>query len=170
VPYATIQSMNELIAQIRAASDAGLYYLALLGALVLPDICGALSSKEGTASASKYKEWLRNNVPDQAGQADEIYGLRCSLLHQGRAMPHGGHFPIAFMYPTGGQLHNLATEVNGERVGWLSIPIFVDEVTRGAEQWLQQFGQTNRVKKNLEKFARLRPEGLPPHVGGPVIA
>ena len=74
------------------------------------------------------------------------------------------------MYPSAGQLHNLSTEVGSDRVGWLSIPMFVEEVTRGAEQWLKQYGESNTVARNLEKFVRLRPEGLPPHVAGPVIA
>lgn len=125
--FATMRFMEELIAQIRLASAAGLYYLALLGALTLPDICGALSANDGKASASKYKDWLRQNVPEQADQAGEIYGLRCSLLHQGRAMPQGGHFPIAFTHPSGSQLHNLSTETaEGDRVGWLSIPVFIE--------------------------------------------
>jgi hypothetical protein len=165
--------MEELIAQIRAASDAGLYYLALMGALMLPDICGALASENGQATPSKFKDWMRQNVPEQAAGAAEVYGLRCSLLHQGRAMPHKGHFPIAFMFPhpTVMQLHNISTEVGADRVAWLSIPEFVDEVTRGVEARLAKFGNTARVKKNMEKFVRLRAEGLPPHVAGaPVIA
>lgn len=162
--------MEEMIRQIRLASTHGLYYLALLGALSLPDICGALASDNGRASGSKYKDWLRKNVPDQANGADEIYGLRCSLLHQGQAMPHGGHFPIAFMAPGVGQLHNLSTVVGDSQVGWLSIEMFVEEVTQGAEAWLKQFGTSNIVSRNLSKFARLRLEGLPPHVAGPVIA
>ncbi len=164
--FATMELMDELIAQIRAASTAGLYYMALLGALTLPDICGALSSKDGAASASKYKDWLRKYVPEQAAEADDIYGLRCSLLHQGRAMPQGGTFPIAFMGPGGMQLHNLSTIVNGKQVGWISVEMFVEEVTGGAERWLKKYGQTNTVARNLGKFARLRPEGLPPHVVG----
>jgi hypothetical protein len=164
--------MNELIAQIRAAAEAGLYYLALFGALTLPDICGALDSKEGTASGSKYKDWIRRNVPEQASEADLIWGLRCSLLHQGRALPSSGVVPIAFTLPTGGpQVHKVSTIVSGQQVGWMSIPIFVDEITRGAEQWFQRFGKTKRVKRNIEKFAHIRPEGLPPHVAGfPVVA
>jgi hypothetical protein len=162
--------MAELIAQIRVASANGLYYLALLGALTLPDICGALASDNGRASGSKYKDWLRANVPEQAADADEIYGLRCSMMHQGQALPHGGHFPIAFMAPGVGQLHNLSTVVSGEQVGWLSIEMFVAEVTNGTERWLAQYGASNTVRRNLDKFARLRPEGLPPHVSGPVIA
>ena len=59
---------------------AGLYFLALHGALTLPDICGALESDTGTASGAKYKAWLRANVPGLASDAELIYGLRCSLL------------------------------------------------------------------------------------------
>jgi hypothetical protein len=163
--------MEELIAQIRAASDAGLYYLALIGTLALPDICGALASANGVGTASKFKDWLRANVPE-VDDPDAIYGLRCSLLHQGRALPHGGHYPIAFMFPHPSvpQLHNFATVSGVDTVNWLSIPIFVDEVTSGAEAWLAKYGNTARVTRNMEKFARLRPEGLPQHVAGPVIA
>jgi hypothetical protein len=162
--------MEELIRQIRAAAAANLYYIALIGSLALPDLCGALGSDNGKATGPKFKAWLRDNVPEQANDADLIYGLRCSLLHQGSALPHGGHFPIAFTLPGTGQLHNLSTVVGNERIGWCSIPLFVEEVTRGAESWFSRFGQTALVTRNMEKFARLRPDGLPPHVTGPVVA
>jgi hypothetical protein len=162
--------VEELIRQIRAALTHGLYYVALHGALTLPDLCGALESANGRSTGPKYKAWLRANVPDQADQAEEIYGLRCSLLHQGHATPKNSSFPIAFMAPGSGQLHNLSTQVGEDRVGWLSIEMFVAEITTGAENWLAEFGETTTVKRNLEKFARLRPEGIPPHVSGPVIA
>lgn len=163
-------AIEELIRQIRAASSQGLYYVALLGALTLPDICGALASENGRASGSKFKSWLRSNVPGQAESAEMIYGLRCSMMHQGQAMPEGSHFPIAFMAPGVGQLHNLSTVVDEGQIGWLSIEAIVEEVTAGAEEWLEKFGTSQIVTRNLQKFARLRPEGLPPHVRGPVIA
>lgn len=163
--------MEELIKQIRAASSQGLYYLALLGALTLPDICAALGSENGRASGPKYKKWVEANVPEQAENAEMIFGLRCSLMHQGRAMPKGSHFPVAFMAPGMGQLHNLSTVVGDDQIGWLSIEAVVEEMAVAAEKWLEEFGTTQLVVRNLEKFARLRPEGLPPHVvGGPVIA
>ncbi len=155
------------------ASQAGLHYLALFGALALPDICGALASDDGKATGPKYIAWVQAYVPQQAGEAAEIYGLRCSLLHQERALPHGAPFPIAFTFPTptSGTLHNLSTMVGDDQVGWISVPAFVNEVTDGAERWLRQFENTQTVTRNLEKFARYRPNGLPPHTGGfPVIA
>jgi hypothetical protein len=88
--------MDEIIRQIRAASEAGLYFMALFGALVLPDMCAALASDNGSTSGPKYRAWLKTYVPEEAADADLIWGVRCSLLHQGRAMPHGGAFPMAF--------------------------------------------------------------------------
>jgi hypothetical protein len=162
--------MEEIIREIRQAKDTGLYVLALIGALSIIDMCAALASDDGTTTRSKFKDWLRQNVPEQASDADLIYGLRCSLLHQGRAHPHGSVFPMAFTAGQGG-LHNLSTEVNGQRVGWCHIDLFVDEVLAGVDRWFGQYGSTNRVQRNLEKFARVRPEGLSPHVvGRPVIA
>jgi hypothetical protein len=50
-----------------------------------------------------------------------------------------------------------------QRVGWCDTAIFVTEVTIGAERWLRTVEKTNRFAQNIGKFARLRPEGLPPH-------
>lgn len=165
--------LEELIKQIRAASEGGLYYLALYGVLALPDICGALASDNGRAAGPKYKAWLREFVPSEAADADIVWGLRCSLLHQGSALPDGGHFPVAFTFATPAQtpqLHNLSTVVGDDQVGWTSVPTFIENVTNGVEQWLAEYGDSATVTRNLEKFARLRPEGLPGHADWPVIA
>ena len=128
--------------------------------------------RQRKTSRSKYKAGLKANVPEQATNRDLIYGLRCSLLHQGKAHPHGSVFPLAVTTPISPvQIHRSTTIFGGQQVGWMSLAMFVDEVTRGAEQWLANFGTTARVQRNLEKFARLRMEGLPPHVvGTPVFA
>jgi hypothetical protein len=103
-------------------------------------------------------------MPARAGEAEMIYGLWCSLLHQGRALPHGGAFPLAFVSDS--QVHNVSIEMAGQRVDFLSLPGFVGEMTQAAESWYAKFGETGTVTRNYEKFARLRPEGLPPHISG----
>jgi hypothetical protein len=94
-----IPAVVELITQVRAAAEHGLYYVALFGVLALPDICGALGSENGRASGAKYRDWLSRYVSDYADHAGEIYGLRCSILHQGQAVPDGSSFPTAFTFP-----------------------------------------------------------------------
>jgi hypothetical protein len=50
--------MNDYLNQIQASIDANLYYMALFASLALPDICGAIDSKNGQATASKYMAWF----------------------------------------------------------------------------------------------------------------
>lgn len=159
-----------IIEQAQAAVAHDLYLVGLMAALAVPDILGALGNENGRATESKYEAWLVANANYDPDQADEIYGLRCSFLHQGSAYPHKRDTRLAFMGPGTGGLHNLSTVVGDETIGWLHIPIFVDEIAAATDRWLTQYGATNTVKRNLEKFAHLRPGGIPPHVTGPVIA
>jgi hypothetical protein len=164
--------VDELLRQIRKSVGLGLYFVALLGVLTVPDLCGALGSDDGKATGAKYKRWIRDNVPKHSGNADLIYGLRCSLLHQGSALPHGGTFPVALTVTATGGVHNLSTvQADGSQVGWFHLPFLVEEFVSAAEAWLATFGETATVIRNTEKFARLRLEGLPPHATGtPVFA
>lgn len=162
--------MEALIQQIRESPGKGLFYLGLLGALALPDICASLSAENGRASGPKYKRWVQEFVPGLAHEAEDIYGLRCALLHQGQTTPKGSPVPLALTTPGGPQLHKLSTDVEGEVVGWLSVEALIVEITAGADRWLQENGETRTVQRNLEKFAHLRPGGYPRHgVGLPVI-
>lgn len=105
--------------------------------------------------------------------AANLYGFRCSLLHQGSAQPHRGDFPIAFIEPVGEapQIHNLSTVVEDDQVGWISIPIFVEEVADAVQRWFEEYASSTTVQRNMDRFVRRHPEGLPPHFGGaPVIA
>ncbi len=132
-------------------------------ALALPDICGAASSPDGKATGPKYKAWLKQWVPQQAADAERVWGFRCSLLHQGRSLPHGATYPVAFIEPNPavGFLHNLSTVLpSGEKLGWIDIWFFVDEVTRGVEAWVAAMGSTNTVTTNMAKFVKRYPHGL----------
>src|SRR5574341_240679 len=95
--------MKELLGQIRAIANAGLYYAALFPALALPDICGALEAPDGIATGSRYEDWFDRNLGSQyAGflSGRDCYLFRCSLLHQGRARPHGSSYSrILFLEP-----------------------------------------------------------------------
>ena len=162
-------AIGPFIGQMKQASDAGLYLVALITALTLPDMLAALSSVNGRATGEKYLTWLQTHLGQSAEDAAQLYGFRCSLLHQGSPYPHGGFHRIAFVEPGSGQLHNLSTQVGEDRVGWLSVPMFVDDMQRGAEDWLSKHGGSHNVRRNLTRFARRRPEGLPPHVVGAAV-
>jgi hypothetical protein len=86
--------MRDLFQQIDCAVGANLYYVALLAALSLPDICGAMESDDGEATGQRYIAWFNRWVapkytvrgaPSLTGEV--CYYYRCSALHQGRAAP-----------------------------------------------------------------------------------
>lgn len=157
---------------MRAASQAGLYFGALVLALALPDIAGAAGSRDGRATRARYIRWLVDHAECSPEQAALTYKFRCSLLHEGSAQSKG--IPrIAFIEPTSGalELHNVSTVVDGARVDWLSIPLFVEEIAIAVEAWLSNVENLPAVQHNMAKFVQRYPEGLAPHVvGAPVIA
>lgn len=78
--------MEDLVAQVRGASTVNLYYVALLTALALPDMCGALESEDGIATRARYADWFDRHVAPAYGgflDGESAYKFRCSLLHQG---------------------------------------------------------------------------------------
>jgi hypothetical protein len=56
--------------------------------LMLPDVCGALESKEGKASRERYKAWfdawVGKKYPPGTLNLDEMYYLLCGVAHQGK--------------------------------------------------------------------------------------
>lgn len=170
----TDAGLRLLVQQMRQASDDGLYFAALVLALTLPDMCAALAADDGRASGAKYRAWVVQHLPSAEEDAARIYELRCSLLHQGSAQSQvPGRVRLAFVEPSPGapQVHRLTTEIDGEAVGWMSVPMFVDEIGEAVERWFDAYGTSRVVERNIERFVLRRPEGLPPHAsGGAVIA
>lgn len=162
----------ELVEQARDAAKAGLHLPALFTALTLPDVCAALASGNARSNGSKYKRWLRDRGFD-SDYAERLYGLRCSLLHQGSAMPDRQQIPIAFIEPAPGRssVHLIETEVSGQVVLWLALDTLLQELEFAVRDWLRHHEADALVQRNTAGLARRRPEGLPPHaVGLPVIA
>lgn len=156
---------------MKQASDAGLYLVALITALTLPDMLAALSSASGEASGNKYRTWLQEHLGQSAEDAARLWGFRCSLLHQGSPYPPGGFERIGFIEPDSTmRLHRLRTKVSNDTIVWLSVPMFVDDMQQAAEDWLSKHGGSEDVQRNLTRFARRRPEGIPGSFGAPVTA
>ena len=164
--------MRDLLGQIRRASGAGLYYAALFPALALPDICAALESDDGIATAPRYIAWFDKWVaPRYQGwfSGEDCYAFRCSLLHQGSTQhPRSRYARILFLEPGSGMvLHNniLNDALN------IDVRIFCEDVAAGVEAWLPEAEELPHYRKNRDRFISRYERGLPPYiVGVPVIA
>jgi len=169
--------MRDLFQQIDRAAAANLYYVALLAALSLPDICGAMESDDGEATRPKYIAWFDRWVapsytvggaPSLTGEV--CYYYRCSALHQGRAAhPRMGYSRVLFVEPgaTTNVFHNniLNDALN------IDLRLFVRDLLAGALAWLQQVECSANYQRNYALFMQRYPNGLAPYIVGiPVIA
>src|SRR6266511_1627727 len=172
--------MRDFFMQVQRAAESDLYFLALAGGLVIPDICAALESPDGLTNRVRYEAWFDRHVaPRYAGAAGthmtgaDCYGLRCSLLHQGRLTPHrGGYSRIIFIEPNNSgtapvMMHNniLNDALN------IDVRRFVSDMVSCALVWLANSEHQPEYQANYSYFMQRYPNGLPPYIGGvPVIA
>ena len=164
--------MRDLLAQIRQASRAGLYYAALFPALALPDICAALESDDGIATGPRYISWFDKWVAaryDGSFSGHDCYAFRCSLLHQGSTQhPKSRYVRILFLEPGSDLvLHNniLNDALN------IDVHIFCEDLAAGVEAWLPGAERLPQYRSNRDRFIARYERGLPPYiVGVPVIA
>lgn len=162
--------MNELIQEVRAALEAGLYTLALQGTLALVDISAALNSPDGETTGPKFKAWFTDHLAEKFPRlnADDAWKLRCGLLHQGRTKSTQ-YAAIVFTYPTDGPgvMHN---NIWNDALTF-DVEIFCSDILYTVETWwhVYQYGEPQR--SNAEDLIQRREDGLAPYVGGiPVLA
>ena len=78
--------INELIKEISTALQNDCWFIALNTALTLPDICGKAEYSDTCGQKQRYTKWLnkygRLHI-DNFIRANDIYNLRCCMLHQG---------------------------------------------------------------------------------------
>jgi len=165
--------LRDFLDQLRVALEHNLYYLALMGCLVIPDVCGALSSEDGEAKRERYVDWYNKYMSEMCGFFDgqDCYSFRCSMLHQGSTMnPRSSYSRILFLEP-GADRRNLILHCNvlNDALN-LDVKIFCNTMIEAAERWLDEVSGTELFKTNFNKFIRRYPNGFSPYiVGTPVI-
>lgn len=164
--------MQDVLDQIRAASQADLFYVALMSALALPDICGALESPDGQANGKRYAQWFDRHVGpfyNEWLKGQDCYYFRCSMLHQGRMQhPSTSFSRIIFIEPTvtGIVVHKC---IINDALN-IDVRIFVNDLLNATEKWLAAARLTPEYQTNCQLFVSRHANGLPPYiVGVPII-
>ena len=161
------------------AVKSDLYYVALMSALAIPDMAGALTSEDGRANGRRYADWYdrwaRPRLSEARGRenplsGDACYGFRCALLHQGRSQRQGDSYSHIMFIEPGHKNYSIHYCVVGNEALLIQVNEFIEEILRGCELWLESVEGTDLFERNYNQFARRRPEGLAPYVVGvPVI-
>lgn len=159
--------------------ESKLYYVALMTALAIPDIAGALSSEDGRASQTKYidwyEKWVRPRLAENRGRENPFtgqacYWFRCSLLHQGSSQDQQSRSHRIIFIEPGAPNYSIHYCLIGKEALLIQLDAFIDEVLMGCEIWLVSERRTDQFKKNFDRFAAHHPNGLAPYVvGTPVV-
>jgi hypothetical protein len=168
--------MRDLLHQIERGLQANLYYLSLIAALSVPDMCAALLSSDGKTTGDRYAVWFDQNVsPKYHGNLDgqTCYQFRCSLLHQGSTQHSASAYRrVWFLEPgTNSNIfhNNLISNPEGTALN-IDVRIFCCDIAISAETWLIANEKSPAFQANFPKFIQRYPNGLLPYVAGtPVI-
>jgi hypothetical protein len=162
--------MEVITRDIERALDAGLYYLALLCTLSLPDICAALESHDGRATKRSYTGWCTKWFTEYPEiTSDDLYYLRCGVVHQGRlGHPDSQYSRILFTLPNASQ--NVCHRNIMRDALNLDVTLFCHDMVGAVSRWYAAKQNDSNVKSNLPRLVQYREQGLGPYlVGIPLI-
>lgn len=141
--------------EIDRALDAELYYPALVLAMSIPDICGALASADGKASGPRYAAWYESNLPDYAKELSgkDCHSMRSALVHQARPVKANMAYKQVYFPLRGMKLMVARGNVSDrgvipDMIG-IGLPQFCREVGRVASEWLEANKEDPNVVRNL---------------------
>ena len=106
----THSALCPLLDEIMKAANGGMPFIAIAMAVALRDICVSLASENGRTKRKDYKKWCADNLGNSVFVTpDDLYSMRCGVLHNGRFgdLKHSvGRLFLRYLAP-------LATSING---------------------------------------------------------
>lgn len=156
--------MDDLISEIEHTVEAGAWLLALAGTLALPDICAAIQSPNGKTTGSKYKRWVHDYLQEEYPKLDpdELYQMRCSLLHQGTSTARK-YKRVMFVSPKSPlRIHNGVID----DALFLDMPTFCADIIKAVRVWQAATESTAAYRQNMELVMRWHRGGFGSYVTG----
>lgn len=161
--------MEVLLSQIKTAIDNNLYFLALNATLSLPDMCGALSSKDGQAHANQYITWYNKYAKDKCcSNLDgfHCYKFRCASVHQGSTQHENlGYSRVLFIEPSASRGLVMHNNLMNDALN-IDLKLFCYGMIDAVTKWLSEVKDDPIFISNYSKFMKRYPTGLSPYISG----
>ncbi|WP_344698905.1 hypothetical protein [Sphingomonas limnosediminicola] len=145
-----------MLHEIQAAITNGLPYLAMMQALAVPDICGALMASDGRATRSAYLAWYGEYMWGNfiLLSPEQCYSLRCGFVHQSRSDLAGGHFKrIAFHCHFWGAMDSMPMVDMGDTL-YISVEQFCAHLNNAAHRWFATVAFDPTVLENAQSLLK----------------
>lgn len=186
--------LEYLTNELRQATERSLYYTAILTALTIPDICGALSASNGEATRARYHAWFDAHIgpkymigPWQTLTRNDCYFLRCSVLHQAVLMHDQSRFDQILFFLPPNESHNVVLVAgdpdhqtltvrqrraagHATRVALaLNVLQFCADMIEGVTSWSTENAANPITTRNYARTIKMRREGIPPFFSGSAV-
>ena len=163
-------ALSPYLQDMERCRAAGAHWCLLHVVLCLPDICAALESPSGEAEGRRYVDWCDKYLRCPALAGIEVYGMRCKVLHQGRARTdkRGRYEAFAFGAPTDGVVDHLRPE---GRLIHVDVEELMTNVLSAIERWSAELESDPlsvnavNVGKNLASLVRITAHSVPRRIG-----
>ncbi len=166
--------MKAFLNEIRAALNAGLYRIALISALTLPDVCAQLypdttNNSQPADVNTRYQQWYNNYAKDKCLiDARTCYLYRCSMVHNIKSTLRSND-KIAFFVPGTTTCAFMDCDVditykdtNGndliEKARMIDINLFIEGMITATEEWLKVVENEPLFNYNYQFFLQERPD------------
>lgn len=176
------ENLERILGDIHKANNAGIYYAALAVSLTLPQICVGLTFDNSTeVKGQHYKDFLNQYAPTKIGlnlgvSADDCWKLRCGLLHRGNASQNRdfNSTHVIFTVPESkSAIHGIsmiAPFSGTEDAAMIDLITFCNAMETATRSWMSQHTNHPNVIRNEPNLLSMRPLGVAPFVGMPVVA
>lgn len=159
--------MEDLLQETEAAARNGLYMVALMSALSLPEMCGALGAADGEGKGCRYKKWFDKwAAPKFLGllNGEICYAYRCGMLHQGRQMHKKLGFERVVFLEQSPRITSHLNVMDGALN--IDIPEFVSAIAASVREWIASVEGTEPFESNFRHFIKRHRGGLRPYAQG----
>ncbi len=179
--------MDFILDAVESTSRHGHSFPAIVTALTVPDIAGAVDNPN-TCSQERYAKWVNDwflpSFPCYAMNYIDglvLYALRCKLLHEGLTDPSkapaaakssaGAHKRLIAFNVGPGTLMHLCTSIEASGDTWtiLRSETFCEEIVAAARKWLVTRKANPAAMKRLRGLVDIRLDVPPLSRGVPLI-
>lgn len=148
----------QIIDELETLLNQKLYTSSLILAFIIPDICSAISSKNGKATSSKYRAWFKQYMKKYKHHfnEDHAWNYRCALLHQGKLKYYKSNYSsVYFTISQNIIFHNCIAQINKKRYYICDIEYFCRDIINAYKIWHDEKKDTGAFKVNMKDVIKI---------------
>src|SRR3989344_9292029 len=129
------------------------YFSSLIIAFLIPDVCSALSSRDGEAKPDRYKLWFNKYMAQYKPlfSGDDAYNYRCGLIHQGKLKHLNSKYEsVVFTISKNFIFNNCIQMIDNKKQYICDVNIFCNDIIKGYYKWRNENIKSSIYKENMK--------------------